>query len=427
MKRILALVFVLVSSLAHADVAIHLDAARVDQLATLVFGEILGLNFVMDPALSKNQDLVRVHLDLPTKDTSQAKSALVAVVESAGVRVQEKGGIYFLSMAKPEQIQEDDGFIYLPKYRQVTYLVDLVSALFKPGSFALRRGVSSSQQLGSTGSNNFTSAPGAIGSTGILTKPVDNGTNAFSQLDKQPDVLVFKGSAKDFKRLQSLLEQIDTPTPEVLVKAVVFEVATDKKEGSALSLAMSLLGGKIGVRVGAQSAGDYSALFQNSSLSLVYDVLSADSRFKVVSSPTLRVSSGNKAKIVVGNQTPVLGQAQLDKNGNTIQSVDYKPSGVILELQPELRQSVSELQISQQISNFVQTTTGVNNTPTLVTREISTSVGVKGDEVLVLGGLDEDKDTTSSTGPFFLPSFLRATSGEKSRSEVLLILQATRI
>jgi len=423
-KRFYLVAFLLVSSIARADVSIHLDNVRVEQLASLVFGEILGLNFVLDPAIAKNQDLVKVHVDLAFKEASQAKGSLIAVLESSGVHVQEKGGIYFLSLAKPDLTVEEEGYIYRPKYRPVNYLVDLVSPLFKPGSFALRRGVSTGQQISSNGSNNFTSAPGAIGTT---SKPVDNGNSAFSLLDKQPDVLVFKGTTKDFKRLQSLLDQIDTATPEVLVKAVVFEVATDKKEGSALSLAMSLLGGKLGIRAGAQSAGDYSAVFQNSSLSVVFDVLSADSRFKVVSSPTLRVSSGTKAKIVVGNQTPVLGQAQLDKNGNTIQSVEYKPSGVILELQPELRQEVSDLQINQQISNFVQTTTGVNNSPTLVTREISTSVGVKGDEVLVLGGLDEEKDSSNSTGPFFLPSFLRATSGEKSRSEVLLILQATRI
>lgn len=129
----------------------------------------------------------------------------------------------------------------------------------------------------------------------------------------------------------------------------------------------------------------------------------------------------------VGNETPVLGAISFDQNGRATQSVEYKASGVIFDIKPQIREASAELQISQQISNFIQTTTGVNNSPTLIKRELSTSVGVKSDEVLVLGGMDQDQSTDEKAGVPWLPGWLRSHSNQKSRSEILLLLQATRI
>lgn len=187
------------------------------------------------------------------------------------------------------------------------------------------------------------------------------------------------------------------------------------------------MGGKLKLALGSTTPGDYSLAFQGASLQAAYNALASDSRFKVVSSPTLRVRSGASARLTVGNETPVLGAVQYDSNGRSVQSVEYKPSGVILELKPQVREDVAELQINQQISNFIATTTGVNNSPTLIKRELSTSVGVKADEILVLGGMDQDQTTANDTGPSFLPGWLHSKSQQKSRSEVLLLLQASRI
>jgi type II secretory pathway component GspD/PulD (secretin) len=256
---------------------------------------------------------------------------------------------------------------------------------------------------------------------------IDAPGSALAVQDRGPDTLVFKGSDADIGKLEGLLRQIDVPTPEVLVKAVVYEVASGADNRSAISIATSILGGKFGLTAGAATPGDYSTVFKSATLQMVYDALSTDARFKVVTSPTIRVRSGASARLLVGDQTPVMGASQLDKNGNVFQTVEYKPSGVILNITPEVRGDVSELQLNQQISNFVQTTTGVNTSPTLVTREVSTSVGIRGDEILVLGGLDQLKESAANRGLPFLPEFLRSRSDANTKSEILLILQVQRI
>jgi general secretion pathway protein D len=162
-------------------------------------------------------------------------------------------------------------------------------------------------------------------------------------------------------------------------------------------------------------------------LQAVYSALVSDSRFKVVSSPTLRVKSGSAARLMVGSDTPVITSNQLDRNGNAVQSVEYRSAGVILDVTPEARELVTDLQVRQQISNFVSTTSGVNNSPTLMKREFQTNVSLRADDVLVLGGLDQDQSSGDKSGLPWLPSWLGLNGQRHQKSEILLLMQVQRL
>ena len=85
------------------------------------------------------------------------------------------------------------------------------------------------------------------------------------------------------------------------------------------------------------------------------------------------------------------------------------------------------MDIEQQISNFVRTETGVNDSPTLTKRELKTTVGMQNGDVIILGGLSENKDAANRDGPVFLPKFMHTRGHEKSNSEILLVLQVEKI
>lgn len=110
-----------------------------------------------------------------------------------------------------------------------------------------------------------------------------------------------------------------------------------------------------------------------------------------------------------------------------MQSVEYKNSGVILDIEPTIRGDVTQLSVSQQLSNFVQTLNGVNNSPTLIKRELSSIVDTHDGDVIIMGGLEEHKDNASSSGFTWLPRFLRSNSKDSSSSDILLILHVTRL
>jgi hypothetical protein len=79
------------------------------------------------------------------------------------------------------------------------------------------------------------------------------------------------------------------------------------------------------------------------------------------------------------------------------------------------------------LSSFTQTSTGVNGSPTLLKRELSTSVSVGDDEIVFLGGLDETSDSDSREGLFFMPSFLCGSRHENDRMEIILMLHVQRL
>ena len=101
-------------------------------------------------------------------------------------------------------------------------------------------------------------------------------------------------------------------------------------------------------------------------------------------------------------------------------------SGVIFTVSPKIRDSVIEMQVNQQISSFIQTTTGVNASPTLTKRQLETVVSLVDGEAVILGGLKQTKEGAGRSGVSFV-RFLDSKTRSASETEIILFLQATRI
>ena len=98
-----------------------------------------------------------------------------------------------------------------------------------------------------------------------------------------------------------------------------------------------------------------------------------------------------------------------------------------IQCSPKVHGDTIDLDVGQQVSNFVVTETGVNNSPTLIKRELKTALTLLDGDVVVLGGLTEDKGTDGATGLSFLPDWARYKSKDNSKSEILLVLQVNKI
>jgi len=130
---------------------------------------------------------------------------------------------------------------------------------------------------------------------------------------------------------------------------------------------------------------------------------------------------------VLLNPTDFFAAAYPSNSQQPVQSVEYRPSGVIFELTPQVRDSAVDVSLVQQVSNFVNTTTGVNNSPTLIKRELKTYVSLADGDVIVIGGMTETKDSGGTSGLPFFPAFMQSKTNSNSRSEIILVLQLTRI
>ena len=410
-------------------ITLSFDKIPVVTLVNFVYGDILKTNFALHPDLVDLSKTVTVHFQ-GNFDHAKLNAFMSDLLLGVGIATDKKRGYLFLRPDTPEKTDppEKEIFFYRAKYRSVSSLMDITASLFKTGRFSIQRSARSpdiSQVIALPPAQSSPQSKDAPQQK--PRQPQDTGTSAFSQLDKgEADSFLFEGTEKEIALLQRLLLQVDTPIGEVLVKGMVYEVTTASKDGSAFSLAVNILKGRFGLTFGQALAGS-SISFKNAQIDAVFSALATDTRFKSVSNPSLRVKSGASARFSVGSDVPVLGAVQFDKNGNPIQSIDYKPSGSIFDIRPNIRESVIDLAISQQLSSFVLTTTGVNNSPTLIKREISTTIGAIDGDLIVIGGLDEDKTSSDTNGFSFLPSWANSKASDTNKTQILLVLQVQKI
>lgn len=197
-------------------------------LFNAVYGDILRQNYAIDPALVDKPDTVTVHFR--DSNAEQVAAYMRGLLDSLGMEIEDKPG-HILIKPKGRYVGKEL-FLYRPKYRSASYIVDLVSGLFSSGKFSHEKG----EQMGT---GNVPSGKGSnpMGMVDSSSTPAGSSGDVASSR-KDIDAFVFEGSQAEIDRLQKLLAMIDTPVGEVLIKAIVYEVGSTRKEGGATGLAV---------------------------------------------------------------------------------------------------------------------------------------------------------------------------------------------
>ena len=338
-----------------------------------------------------------------------------SLLSEHGFVARDRDGVLYVCRKDSAAEEPSDTFMYRVKHRDSAYLVDLVSPLVK-GVFANRRAASSGALAVGGGDKN-------LGTSEAASQPVQTMSGSTYKSSSGDDYIVFSGQVKEVAKLQKMLDQVDVPTGEVVIKAYMYEVGSNDSDASALGLVLSALGGKIQAGTGANALENFLRL-KTSSIDLIASALKSDGRFKVVTSPYQRVRSGKTARFVSGSQVSILGAIMTNQNGSTQQSFDRIESGTILEISPVVRDQGVDIDLFQQVSSFVNI--DGNSQPTLNKRELRTSLSVRDGEVVVIAGLDDMKEDDSRSGLSFLP-FALAKSRSVRKSQLVLVMEVTRI
>lgn len=437
MKRFFALCYLGWSLAANAappkpNASFDLDGQPVASIMRVIYVEAFRERaYFLDPAVLQDQRPISFRYSPKDGDF---RTFLATFLRNLGYSMEQSNGADFIRpipQTDRPSIAEDpnmDVFYYKPRYRDGSYLVEVLTPLFK-GKFTSQRAVSTPATTGPSaaiGTNG--GASGSSGSPSGSTQPIAPSGSALAQIDRSIDQLIFAGSAKEVAVLKNLLPQVDTSIGQVIVSSALYEVQTSDHHGSALSLAGSLLSGQLKISLGTAVAADNFVSLKVADMTAIMQALDTDSRFKVLSSPQVRVTSGRSATFIVGEEVPVLGAVTYPQGGSSpVQSVDYRSSGVIFSITPDIHGAVIDVRVDQQVSSFVNTTTGVNNSPTLTKRQLSTNVAMTDGDVVVIAGLRNDKDADASSGLSFLSSFFKAKTYDESHSEILLFLQLKKL
>ena len=260
-------------------------------------------------------------------------------------------------------------------------------------------------------------------------------------VDKNRNMLLFRGSGKEWADILEVIEKLDKPVPSVLIEVLIAEITlTDMEKSGFEFLARGGIDGRnlqggtlkaLGVGAGALSMALDSSGQTRAILNLFYE----DNRVVIRSSPKLFVKSGGTATLEVGNEIPVITQIsdearQVAGSTNILQDVSYRKTGVSLEISPIVQANgLVDLDISQQLSEAQPgANTSLVGSPTILSRQISTSLTLKDGGSLVMGGLIANSRSAGQTGvPVLgripgLGRLFRSDSRQEDRTELLIMV-----
>lgn len=441
MKTWLTVALILIAATARAgDISLEFKEIPISQLAQAIVKGILKQDYVIAPEAAGVES--KVSISVQNLDREGVKYTLSEVLQGVGLQLAERRGVLYLekkgmgteppalSASPPGQFKpaapideplktDEEPRIYFPKFRGSDYLALAIRAV----GAKLIDGTAQNQQFPVQNYSQF----GQFGMIQPAMQQQPQTGKATSSLWR--DVLVYTGKRETLDKAEKLLAQLDRPSVAVQLRGAVLEVSDTSENIRSLSVGglLSILGLSVGVNYEAGRSVGNAITLNKTNLSAILSAVDGDTRFRYLSEPSLRVLEGETAKLTVGQDVPVRGAIQTDKNGTIIQSVEYKTAGLVFEVTPTVYESMLRLKIGQQISSFTTTTTSGIDSPTMMKREASTVVQAEDGEVIAIAGLDESRETNSSSGLSWLPSFLQSKNNNKSRSQILLLLEVKKL
>jgi general secretion pathway protein D len=255
--------------------------------------------------------------------------------------------------------------------------------------------------------------------------------------DANNSLLIF-ASRQEFDRIQNVLQQIDDQPNQVLLEAVIAEVSLDDEmkfgvrwkigEDNNHGTFSDLLSGAV-----ASSFPGFSYFLKANDIGFTLNALASVTDVRVLSSPSLLVLDNKSATLQVGDQVPIVSQ---QAKGTTaadapiVNAVELKDTGVILNVTPRVNDSGRViLDIQQEVSSVVKTTTSGIDSPTIRQRKIKTSVVLSDGEAMALGGLIQERETTGQSKvpvlgdvPILKNAFRSKTNGV-ARTELIIFIR----
>lgn len=286
-------------------------------------------------------------------------------------------------------------------------------------------------------------APNAASTRGAGPRAALGG---FVTVDEPRNALVFRGDPAEWQRLIPLIKQMDRAPRQVMIEVTIAEVTLDDDTQFGVNWMAKDSHGKLdGTWQMGTLAGSGDSRAASSGLTYLVDVaglnrakltaIAQDQRVTILSTPRILVKSGQDASIDVGTEVPTLTSStassqQSEGSSNLLQSVQYRKTGIILNVKPTVySDNRIDLDVSQEVSEAlpVDTTSGVNS-PSIYNRSIKTSLSLMDGGSVVLGGLVSNKETASNNGVPFLKNMpiignlFKSQSKQKSRTELLVMI-----
>ena len=308
-------------------------------------------------------------------------------------------------------------------------------------------------------------AGAATPATAPINASAGPSTGGFIQADPSTNSLVITGPEPLYKQLRAVIDQLDSRRAQVYIESMIVEVSGD--DAANFGLQWQGLLGKDGDNAGvfagtnlgttgnlltidkAQISGSGANVTLGEGLNIglitkiagvygigaIANILRSRANTNIVSTPNLITLDNEEAKIIVGSNVPfVTGSSTTTGTGTTnpFQTIERKDVGITLRIKPQIGEGGTvRMQIFQESSSLSdKVAPGTSNAgPSTNKRSIESTVIVDDGQILVLGGLIEDRFTENkSKVPLlgdipFIGALFRSESRTKTRTNLMVFLR----
>ena len=183
--------------------------------------------------------------------------------------------------------------------------------------------------------------------------------------DPATNSLIIYGTVQEFQNVKNILKELDVAPRQVLLDVLVAEVTLSDTQSLGVEYEIlrkkdaSIFGQKFGSSGALRTLGSVfptgnaftaglSGVFGGGDVKAFVNALQSDSRFKVLSSPSILATDNKPARIQVGTEEPVATGTIAQAVGGVSQStsIQYRNTGRIVTIIPQVNsQGLVNLQI----------------------------------------------------------------------------------
>jgi len=256
--------------------------------------------------------------------------------------------------------------------------------------------------------------------------------------DETNNALLVVTTGEKYRLVEQALQQLDAVPLQVMLEACVAEVHLTNQLQYGLQYYFrngnfSLLRSAVVPASLAADTGGLSLVFsQGNNIQAVLDLIASLTKVKVISAPRVMVVNNRTASIEVGDQVPIATSTAvgvITANAPVVNTIQLVDTGIILRVTPRVGAGgLVLLDINQEVSSAVATTSSTINSPTIQQRRISSSIAVQDGQTLAIGGLISDTRTKTRSGipylmdlPYVGPLF-SLRNDQVDRTELIVLI-----
>jgi general secretion pathway protein D len=257
--------------------------------------------------------------------------------------------------------------------------------------------------------------------------------------DKDTNSIIVDAPEATRVRIMNVLNEIDHEPAQVFIEASILEVTLTKDLNYGID--WKQVGGRLTSSAYSSTDTSFSSIapgltlnYLGNNLEAAITALGSQSKVKIMSAPKITTVENGTAMLQVGDQVPIVtqtAQSTSTSNAPLINTVDYRDTGVTLQVTPRISAGNHiSLDVAQQVSSVSKTSTSGIDSPTISQRQMQSRLIVPEGTVVALGGLISSEDSYSDQGvpglknvPF-LGALFKGTTKSTDRTELVVLLQA---